>query len=403
LRAVYTRGRNEFDGFSPLPPFAFGDDSEYGVTENFAGYAGANLDLLDGRLHNRLAATAAHVSRKTYDPTQAAPFDVTFSGFGHNERYEYQGVYDIREGAALVFGAEREDSHMRSASSFSAIPHLHARIDSVYAQLHGEIVPGLTLSGGVRHDDHDAFGGHTVSQASAAWKLNDGGTVLRVSWGQGFKAPSLYQLGSEYGNLALRPESADGWDAGVEQRLMEGRIVLQAAYFGRRTKNQIDFVSCFGGPAPLCATHPSGGYYDNIARARAHGVEVAAQADLTEALSVQANYTWTDARNRTAGADFDKRLARRPAQEANAEVSYFWPAKLTTALAAHYAGGRFDDAANAVRLKGYVLWDVRASYPVSDRIEVYGRIENLADKRYETISNYGQLGRAAYAGLRARF
>jgi vitamin B12 transporter len=402
LRAVYSRGRTKFDGFAP-PFFSFGDTREYGITETLSGYAGGNLDLLEGRLHNRLALSATHVVRKNWDPDQA-PFHVTFSGFGHSERYEYQGVFEVREGAALVFGAEREDSHMRSASTFSPVPlRLRARTDSLYAQAHGEVAPGVTLAAGVRHDDHDAFGGHTVGQASVAWTLNDGATILRASWGQGFKAPSLYQLGSEYGNLGLKPEEATGWDAGVEQRLADGRIVLQAAWFARRTKNQIDFVSCFAGPAPLCATHLSGGYYDNVARTRAHGVELAAQADLTEALTLSANYTWTDARNRSAGPNLDHRLARRPAHEANAEAAYVWPVKLTTALAAHYVGGRFDDAANSNRLKSYLLWDLRASYPLTDKVELYGRIENLTDRRYQTIADYGHLGRAAYGGVRARF
>ena len=402
LRSYYARGRNQFDGFPP-PTFSFGDTAEYGVTENLSAYGGANLDLLDGRLRNRLAVSATHVSRKNYDPSQA-PFDVTFSGYGHNERYEYQGTFDVSEGWTAVFGAEREDSHMRSSSSFSPTPTVRsARIDSLYLQVRGDIVPDVTVSGGIRRDDHDDFGGHTVGQASLAWRPGGGHTVLRASWGQGFKAPSLYQLGSEYGNADLKPETADGWDAGVEHRLFDGRAVVSAAYFERRTKNLIDFVSCFGGPAPLCATHPSGGYYDNIGKAKAKGVELSAQADLTDALTVQANYTWIDARNRAPGLNFDNLLPRRPVREGNAEVAYRWPVKLTTAVALHYAGDRYDDAGNLRRLKGYVLWDVRAAYPLTEQIEVYGRVENLFDERYETISNYGQLGRTAYAGVRARF
>ena len=52
---------------------------------------------------------------------------------------------------------------------------------------------GLTLTGGIRHDSHDTFGQHTLGQASAAWALNDGATIVRASFGQGFKAPTLYQ------------------------------------------------------------------------------------------------------------------------------------------------------------------------------------------------------------------
>jgi vitamin B12 transporter len=401
LRAIYIRGRSEFDGFTPS--FTFGDTGEYGVTEHLGGYGGLNFELLGGRLKNRLAVSASHVARKNWDPAQS-PFDVTFSSFGHNERYEYQGVFEVTERWTAVFGAERDDSRMRSASSFSPTAVVRsAQTDSAYLQVRGEAAPGVTLSGGVRYDDHEDFGGHTVGQASLAWRPNEGNTILRASWGQGFKAPSLYQLGSEFGNPALRPETANGWDAGVEQRFLDGRAVVSVAYFERRTKNLIDFVSCFGSTAPLCPLYPSGGYYDNVAKARARGVELSAQADLTEALSVQASYTWLDARNRTPGANFDRHLARRPSREGDAELSYAWPVKLTTAVAVHYAGDRYDDAGNVNRLKGYVTWDLRASYPLTDQVEVYGRVDNLFDERYQTVRNYGQLGRAAYGGVRARF
>jgi vitamin B12 transporter len=53
-------------------------------------------------------------------------------------------------------------------------------------------------------------------------------------------------------------------------------------------------------------------------------------------------------------------------------------------------------------LDGYVLADLRAAYPVSDRFELYGRIENLFDVRYETVLDYNTPGRAAYAGVRVK-
>lgn len=45
------------------------------------------------------------------------------------------------------------------------------------------------------------------------------GTIVRASYGEGFKAPTLFQPFSEYGNTALTPEEAKGWEAGIEQHL----------------------------------------------------------------------------------------------------------------------------------------------------------------------------------------
>src|SRR5690606_37655891 len=140
------------------------------------------------------------------------------------------------------------------------------RLDSFYLQVQGEVTHGLTLTGGVRQDSHDTFGDHRLGQAAAAWALNGGDTVLRASWGQGFKAPSLYQLFSIYGNTSLEPEEAEGWDVGVEHHLLARRIMVSATYFERETENQIDyFLACFGDPSadPRCVLNgtPRDGFY----------------------------------------------------------------------------------------------------------------------------------------------
>ena len=65
------------------------------------------------------------------------------------------------------------------------------------------------------------YGGHGTGQFAAAYVLPDQTTVLRASFGQGFKAPALYQLYSNYGNQALQPETANSWDAGVEHHALQ--------------------------------------------------------------------------------------------------------------------------------------------------------------------------------------
>ena len=66
-------------------------------------------------------------------------------------------------------------------------------------------------------------------------------------------------------------------------------------------------------------------------------------------------------------------------------------------------GDSFDDLANNRRIDGYILAGARASIPVSDAFEVFGRIDNLFDVTYETATDFGSSGRSAYIGARARF
>ena len=401
LRVVYSDGDVDVDGF-PAPLFAFGDTRETSSTKELVTYAGLNFDLFDGRLSNRVAYGYTRTDRQNLNPDQAGS-GITFEAEGLNRRYEYQGVFDVREGWTATFGAEHEDSE------FSAAPDAaEVGIDGVYAQLQAEVVDGLTLTGGVRRDEHDTFGGKTLGQAAAAWALNDGSTVLRASFGQGFKAPSLYQLYSQFGNLTLLPEEADGWDAGLEQHLLDGALILSATYFSRETTNQIDFVSCAGSAtpatAPLCYRNGVRrfGYYSNIALTEADGVELGADYEIGS-FSIEANYTRTNTENRTPGANLGRQLARRPDEAANLTVGYVWPFGLSTSVAVQHVGDSFDNASNATRLDAYTLVDLRASYPINETLEVYGRVENAGDETYATTANYGVAGRGAFVGVRARF
>ncbi len=399
LRAYYARARNAFDAVGR-------DDAEFGRTQEFVDYTGLNFTLFAGRLKNRIAGQYTEVDRQNYNPAQLVTTE-TLDASGDNTRLEYQGIYAIAPGYQATFGAEHERSTLSTASPTARVPAPvpvsgAATIDSGYGQIQGEVVPGLNLTGGLRYDDHSTFGSHTTGQAAAAWSLHTG-TIVRASWGQGFKAPTLYQLETIYGNLALQPEKADGWDGGLEQKLWEGRIDLQATYFSRDTTHLIVFVSCPNTSTPQCANGRSG-YYNNVQKTEVTGVELSGAIHPLADLSITANYTSTDAKDRSPGsATFGKELARRPRGTANFGASYVWPFKLTTGVAVRYASRSFDNTANTTRLKSYTLVDLRASYPLGSGLELYGRIENLTDKAYETTYRYGSLGRAGYLGVRGVF
>jgi vitamin B12 transporter len=276
------------------------------------------------------------------------------------------------------------------------------RIDSMYGLITATPFDALTLSVGVRHDDHDTFGGNTTSRASAAWSVA-AGTILRASYGEGFKAPTLYQLYSPYGNVTLSPEEAESWDGGIEQHWFDDKLVVSATYFNRDTTNMIDFVSCFRVTTPECLAKPDG-YYDNFQKTNAEGVELALAAQLTDRLALSANYTNMEAENTARGtANFGHTLPRRPNETTYAQLSYDWAMGLTTTVAVQHAGRSFDKIDNLDVLDSYTLVDLRASYAVTKSMEVYGRIENAFDEDYATVLNYGSLGRTFYAGLRQSF
>lgn len=399
-RGWYSSGRVNIDGFPP-PTFAFGDVNEESRTREIVGYTGVNAALFDGRFRNRLGF--AYTDTRRRNVSLDGPETETFVGNGRNERFEYQGIFDIADGWQATGGLERETSRF-SSSSFGAPASIgRARIDSIYGQLVATPLSGLTLTGGVRHDDHNRFGGETTFGASGAFTPGNSATTLRASYAEGFKAPSLFQLQSDFGNLLLQPEHSRGWDAGVTQALIGGAVQVSATYFRRNSDDLITFISC---PMPLtgiCTGRPFG-TYDNVAKARGEGVEVGLTMQPVEALLVQASYSYVDATNRSPGTiNFGRQLVRRPQHSVTAMVDYRWPFGLETGATLTHVGASFDTANNSRKVEGYVLADVRAAFPISGRIDIYGRIENLFNERYETVFRYGTPGRAGYFGVRLRY
>lgn len=399
-RGYYSDGRVAFDGFAP-PTFAFGDTRNQGSTREYVGYVGGNVALFGGRLRNRIGFAYTNTVSRITDPDG---FVVeTFAGNGRNQRYEYQGVLDIAKGTEATFGLEREESFYASTSFGGPRTIGRARLDSIYGQIVTSPLAGLTLTGGVRQDDHDRFGGQTSFAGSGVYSPNKGATTLRASYSEGFKAPSLFQLQSEFGNQTLRPERAKGWDVGVTQRALGGGIEASATYFRRTSTDLINFVSCPTPMTGICTNRPFG-TYDNVARAVSQGVELALTLRPVEALTVQANYSYIDATNQAPGnVNFGKRLQRRPSETVNASIDYRWSFGLTTGATITHIGSSFEDVANRNKVQGYVLTDIRAALPLLPGTELYGRIENLFDERYETVFLYGTPGRAAYVGVRLHY
>jgi len=397
LRGYYTDARVDFDGYPP-PAYTFQDTAQHGRNILTAGYAGLNLALMGGRLRNRVAVTRTQSNRETFDPSVGGE---DFHARGTDTRVEYQGTFDLDAANQIVFGAEHERTELATESIYDYPPvptKGHADRDGVYAQWQSLLFGALTLTGGVRHDRDGEFGGHNSVKLAAALPIGDWGTVLRGNYGDGFKAPTLYELYSAYSNplAALAPETAHGWEAGIDQSLMDGRARASLTWFDRRTSDEIDFFSCYGVVSAACTLRAAqGGYYYNVGRARARGLEAAASAALSDALTLAANYTVMTARDETADAP----LARRPHVMANAELTYKrddW----SLGLSVLYVGRRFDGAYRDNPLASHTTANLTASVDVMDGWQVFGRIENGFDARYEPVAGYGAPGRAFYLGIR---
>ncbi|HWU50348.1 MAG TPA: TonB-dependent receptor [Asticcacaulis sp.] len=390
LNGLYDRAhsRNAYDGY-PAPDYVFADTGDFGKTDT--QIAGLGLTHSFGKGEQSLSLSASDTQRDDYN----ADGSPSFIARGRIDAADYHVSYDLSN-THLLGGLAYERDWMSNAapSAWNPAPvPLKASVtqSSVYGQIRRDFGRvGVTLSG--RHDDSSSFGGLDTVQAALVAPI--GAHVrLHASAGTGVKAPSLYQLYSEYGASDLTPEKGVTVDGGATLTAERGHIDL--VVFSRTVRDQIDFGSVG------CTKDQLYGCYGNIDRTRATGFELEGEIAVTDAVTLRGHYSFLHTRNESAGFE-GNHLARTPDQMGGLDLSYAATKRLNLGLGLRHAGAAFDDAYNAIRLKAYTLADLRADYALNDRLSLYGRIENAGDTRYATAAGYGQPGRRVWLGVHTR-
>ncbi|HEY3570562.1 MAG TPA: TonB-dependent receptor, partial [Thermoanaerobaculia bacterium] len=183
----------------------------------------------------------AQASRADFDNAFRDPDD-PFSKFSDTQSKATRGraVGSWNQGdLRLSAGAEAERLEVTASSDgFTNLDAAHQRTWAAFGQGswgHGPV----RLDLGVRRDDNDVYGGKTSLRAGTVVALGRG-TLLRASYGEAFRAPTLGELffpGS--GNPDLKPEDSQSWELGLEHAEGGWRFVLTG--FENRLRNLIDF------------------------------------------------------------------------------------------------------------------------------------------------------------------
>jgi outer membrane receptor for ferrienterochelin and colicins len=189
---------------------------------------------------------------------------------------------------------------------------------SLFVQDEIEFGRALSLTAGVRHDDHQRFGGQWSPRLYGVWRAAPQ-VVVKGGFSRGFKPPTLKQITPGYqedegpntyfSDPTLEPETNNAWELGVAWDTVGAGV--QAVLFDNRVDNLIL-------PRLLSVTAGRGSYvFDNLDRARLRGVELAANTKLAFGFSIAASYQYLDARD-GAGA----RIERRPRHSGSVGVDW---------------------------------------------------------------------------------
>ena len=202
----------------------------------------------------------------------------------------------------------------------------------------------------------------------------------------------------------LSPETAQGFDAGLEFTNKDGTLRLAASAYLRDTRNLVNFVLCTGSFDPACAGRPNG-TFSNVGLARTDGAEFEATYAPSFKFRVTALYSHDVATDRRTGAlKLGRELANRPHDVVSLSTDWTSPFKgVVLGADVRVQSASWGDAANTIRLPPGENTTLRASLPFGSFLDFYGRVENVFNDHQPTAAGYGAIGRGVFLGIRVRY
>jgi vitamin B12 transporter len=358
-----------------------------GALDTFGGMLTHNLQVFANRT-DRLFNEVAY--RTNILPANTTS---TFSSFiGDALGAEYQGNLRLGALGSLIYGGKLEQD-TADTSSWRLLPtpqpptrlvSAEQETRSVFALWQLPIAERLITSLGGRVDDVLGVDRFATWRATAAYLIPETGSKLRVTAGTGGKAPTLFQLYSPiFGNPDLQSEESFGWDGGIDQSFLNGRVTFSVTGFYNRLQNLIEFDQ-------------TAMRYFNVARASTSGIEAAAEAELwPHWLRLKTVYTYLHAKDLATNLD----LQRRPAHIGRVALAITPTAQWLVEPRLLYVSSRFNNAGELNPLEPYWRLDLYTDYRIDSRWRAFARLENATDTRYQDPLNFGTTGRALYAGF----
>jgi vitamin B12 transporter len=321
-----------------------------------------------------------------------------------NNRLEWQHNFQVGKPLLLTAGYQFREELGDAAGFFgNAQPSRRIASNAGFAQAQVNLWDRLLFTAGVRQDNYNVFGDATTYRVTAGYLVKETGTKFRTSYATGFRAPTLNDLFFQgFGNPNLKPEKSKSFDAGIDQNLFGGKLQLNAGYFWNRFHNLIQFASV---SSPFCPPNTFGFCPVNIGEAKSQGWELGFKATIMKGLEAWGQYTYTLTRNFDTPQNpigGDKRIPRWPIDQFSVGLAYQPIDPLRMTVDYRFVGARNNDLANSPgqRLGSFGVVNASVSYDVTKRMQIYGRIDNLLNQRYEEILYFGTPIRSVYGGIK---
>lgn len=390
----WREAETEFDSFSAGAMFAQrGDDPDLEASNTQGVWRlGADWDM--GAVTWRLAGgQVLFESIESDGAIRTAQAQSLRSFADASARWSPQGA-DWLHNSAVTLGIAWTHDEADVAGSIFSDPLSEAEsARAAYVVAQGDIGRRWSATASARIDDFDGFGAHATYAAGLVGRF--GPVRALANLGTAFKAPSLgerFGTGAfNLGNPDLEPEEARSWELGADWAATP-TLTLGASYYQTRIENLIEYD--FAALRNL-----------NVGRAEIDGAEAFLGWRPAEAVDVRVAYAWTDARDGLTGA----RLRRRPPHAWRLQARAQPHPRVSAALTWSWIGARtdvtYDDDGFFVsgngRTPSYDVGDLALTYDVGG-VQLFARIENILDEKYEQPAAFAGAPRSALFGVRAQ-
>ncbi len=383
LRGNFQANNNAAD----LDNGAFADAKDYTYSKSsFLAGIGGKLDLNKAVLNFNLSQNNL---RNKYNNRGSLT-----NNTGNITHLETNLNYAINNFIDIASGISYRNLSTEQKNPFS--PRLVAdnNIKSMFSSVFIKSKIGFQAEIGGRYNDHSTYGSNFTYTINPSYLIADRYKVY-ANLSSAYRVPSLYQLFSQYGNLALSPETSRTYEAGFDLNFTS-QINLSLSYFKRDIENVIDFGQ----------VSPGKFGYLNQNMQNDKGYEVELSYKPTGLLNLNAYYAYVNGEVTTpVGTSFN--LFRRPKNSFGLNAGLDVSKSLSFNLIYKFTGDRRDRYFDGKTFKtveaelgSFNLLDVYTQYKVSTRLSLFTDIKNVLDQDYVEFAGYQTKGINFNAGFK---
>jgi len=355
---------------------AYNKNANSTVTKNRTKdkFSSINFNHIDSFNELNIYAKKSTFDRASTSAFGTYPFKGEVNEYGLSSKIPY-----LRESFLLIGGDYKKFEHQSGLNKDYNNKALFITNNNKISTSIGNTI----VTESVRYDKYSDFKNKTTGKIGIKQNFNDYNDLsLSANYGTAYNIPTLYNLyGSYVGNSNLTPESTKSYDLTITYK------DFSVTYFNSKIDNAIDY------------DFVTYNYQNLIGTSKIKGYELAYNNTLFDILAFNLAYTHLNTEDNNG-----QTLARQPKQSVKFGLDYYGFENLHLGLNGEYVGERYDDANKQGQQTGkYTVANFVTNYEVDKHLSLYGKVDNITDKYYQTINNYATSPRAFYAGMKLTY